>query len=449
MRSKPQALEVFVQGRHAGSIYAYNGKEMTFTYDISYDGEDLSLSMPRMLQRTHSGVHVLNWFDGVLPDGDEVRALMAEGRGYRGSNTFSLLRDYGLDLPGAVQVAKPEKIYEIFSSHIGGYRPIGREEIGERLAELGAGENRAWQDKTEHWSLGGNQSKLAFAKIKGVYYSCSGRAASNVIVKPGIRGLPAHALNEAFCMRLAKNAGLNAADCAYEVFGSVPALEVARYDRVASPGGDEIWRLHQEDFCQVFGCSPRAKYTIDGGPSSKNIIELLRAASSAESVLDFVDALFYNYLIAGTDAHAKNYSLLHIGEGRVELAPLYDIASYLPYRDDRKGKIRLAMSIGGQNRFGKLGASNIERLAAQAQVPGELLCKRLTDLSERVESAIEETLEQFSYADELEFLAPSFRGDLRRSCLDTARRFGRPAIALPPAQRAADPEPFDEPCPER
>jgi len=46
--------------------------------------------------------------------------------------------------------------------------------------------------------------------------------------------------------------------------------------------------------------------------------------------LALIDALAWNWLIAGTDAHAKNYSLLLAGND-VRLAPLYDVASALPY----------------------------------------------------------------------------------------------------------------------
>lgn len=44
----------------------------------------------------------------------------------------------------------------------------------------------------------------------------------------------------------------------------------------------------------------------------------------------FLDAFAFNVLVGGTDAHAKNYSLLLRGP-RVALAPLYDAASYAPY----------------------------------------------------------------------------------------------------------------------
>ena len=53
-----------------------------------------------------------------------------------------------------------------------------------------------------------------------------------------------------------------------------------------------------------------------------------------DAVRRFADALIWNWLIGGTDAHAKNYSVLLAGD-QVRLAPLYDIASALPIRHAR------------------------------------------------------------------------------------------------------------------
>ncbi len=64
-----------------------------------------------------------------------------------------------------------------------------------------------------------------------------------------------------------------------------------------------------------------------------------------DAVGRFADALIWNWLIAGTDAHAKNYSLL-LAQDQVRLAPLYNVASSLPYGTHEK-KLRLATKVGG------------------------------------------------------------------------------------------------------
>ncbi|WP_163274643.1 HipA domain-containing protein, partial [Enterobacter hormaechei] len=65
-----------------------------------------------------------------------------------------------------------------------------------------------------------------------------------------------------------------------------------------------------------------------------------------EDVQRLFDALAFNYFIGGTDAHAKNYSLLIDSGGMARLAPLYDISSALAYPELDIRAIRMAMRIG-------------------------------------------------------------------------------------------------------
>jgi serine/threonine-protein kinase HipA len=103
-----------------------------------------------------------------------------------------------------------------------------------------------------------------------------------------------------------------------------------------------------------------------------------------EAVSRFADALIWNWLIAGTDAHAKNYSLL-LASDQVRLAPLYDIASALPYGTHEK-KLRLAMKVGGD--YGVFPSRN--RWPAAAKELGldvEVLVDRVRELGSRTPDA--------------------------------------------------------------
>src|SRR5262249_55447516 len=71
------------------------------------------------------------------------------------------------------------------------------------------------------------------------------------------------------------------------------------------------------------------------------------ASAATGAVNRFVDALAYNWIIGGTDAHAKNHSVLLSGF-QVRLARLYDVASALPYDDIYVPRLRMAMKIGGE-----------------------------------------------------------------------------------------------------
>jgi serine/threonine-protein kinase HipA len=97
-----------------------------------------------------------------------------------------------------------------------------------------------------------------------------------------------------------------------------------------------------------------------------------------EATRRFADALIWNWLIAGTDAHAKNYSLL-LSDGDVRLAPLYDIASALPYRVHEK-KLRMAMKIGGDYAVSP-GFNAWPKAAAELGLEPEMVVQRVRELA--------------------------------------------------------------------
>ena len=150
--------------------------------------------------------------------------------------------------------------------------------------------------------------------------------------------------------------------------GEKRVLCVKRYDRSASASGN-ITRWHQEDLCQALGRYPNQKYQADGGPSAAEIVKLLDRFSDdrSDDVSRFIMALALNWVIAGTDAHSKNYSLLHAPGNFVRLAPFYDLASWLPYeRDPNSTKVKLAMSIGGTYRLHQIDGSRWRKWAGEA-----------------------------------------------------------------------------------
>ena len=126
---------------------------------------------------------------------------------------------------------------------------------------------------------------------------------------------------------------------------------------------------------------PAQKYQNQGGPGPKPIVDLLRANASGQrfdrDVATFLDALILNWLIGGSDAHAKNYSILIGGGGLVRLAPLYDVASILAYPDVQPRKATLAMKIGGTYRLHDIGLPEWRDLATQVRWDGDALVDRV------------------------------------------------------------------------
>jgi serine/threonine-protein kinase HipA len=186
------------------------------------------------------------------------------------------------------------------------------------------------------------------------------------------------------CLALARALGLPAASSQVMKFEDDIAIVVERYDRQRS--GNELIRVHQEDACQALAIMPTRKYQNEGGPSISDVVELLRTQSSAreEDASTFVDAVGFNWLIAGTDAHAKNYSLLIAGGPRVRLAPLYDLASILPYDDIDLRKAKLAMKIGGEYQLRQVGSRQWHKLAREVRLDAEALIARLRAMAEQL-----------------------------------------------------------------
>lgn len=80
-----------------------------------------------------------------------------------------------------------------------------------------------------------------------------------------------------------------------------------------------------------------------------------------------------NWLVGGTDAHAKNFSMLIGAGGRARLAPLYDVASTLPYDFDPR-KLKLATKIGEKFRIEEIDSRHLAKFATEIRlVPAEVL----------------------------------------------------------------------------
>jgi serine/threonine-protein kinase HipA len=141
--------------------------------------------------------------------------------------------------------------------------------------------------------------------------------------------------------------------------------------------------------CQALAILPVNKYENEGGPGASAIVELVRTFSgrAEEDVQRFVDALAFNWLIGGTDAHAKNYAVLIGAEGRARLAPLYDIASILPYGFDPQ-KIRSAMRIGGAYRLRDIGPRQWRKLASELRLDADRLVTRIGYLAGALPDAL-------------------------------------------------------------
>lgn len=352
-------LSVLIDGHEIGDIVQDNQGKFHFTYEDAYrksaSAIPLSLSMPLSVTK-HDDKAVRPFLWGLLPDNDDTLGSLARQYNVSPRNPFSLLAEIGEDLQGAIQMVPPGKLGDLKKRE--GVTPLSQAMLVEGFAKLVRDPGAIQFAKGGgRFSLAGAQRKKALYLVKGKWYEPRGRTPTTHILKPQIAGLAGQVENEMLCLRLAPRLGLPAPKCWTEKFGDVPVVIVERYDRRRLAGrkviaidaaGGKVHRVHQEDCCQALKVDPRNKYQRDGGPGMKAIMELLSGSGKPGEDRDrFMRACAFNYVIEGTDAHAKNYGLLLGTGGRYRLAPFYDIASWLPYSTNHRDD-RLAMSVDGK-----------------------------------------------------------------------------------------------------
>ena len=364
-KEKQTRLEILLNETPLGDV-TRAGDKLTFTYheDARWSPQTtlLSLSMP-LTKAEHTDPTISNFLWGLLPDNELIINAWAQREHVSPKSVFQLIGAIGEDLPGAIQAGYAEQI-EDFATRDGARR-ISKTALAEHIQTMLRSPGRT--QLTEHggkFSLAGAQTKKALNWTNGVFYDPQGRTPSTHILKPPISGLDGQVENEHFCLRLASKLKIRAARSNVVQFDDLAVIIVERFDRLRVKGqkrlplseaGGKVIRVHQEDMCQALGVHPSNKYQNAGGPGVAQIMNLLAGSQrAAEDRTMFMRAIALNYVIGGTDAHAKNYSILHLPGGVFRMAPLYDVISGLPYEDRHKDR-KLAMSIGGEYRYDKIG----------------------------------------------------------------------------------------------
>ncbi len=337
----------------------------------------LSLRLAVRQERFPNGV-VRSFLDGLLPE-DDARRLIAQDLGLPADDTFGLVRALGRDCAGAL-VIQPDSDQAPPQATTLTAETLSEDEIARlvenlRSAPLGV-------DQRVRISLAGVQEKLLLTQLPdGKWGRPVDGTPSTHILKPEIRGYPQTVENEAFCMRLAKNLGMDVADVETITIGGRQLLVVARYDRVVAPTG-AVNRIHQEDFCQATETPPANKYEEDGGPSLRKVAGILSEADP-DSLESLLRAVTLNLVVGNGDAHAKNFSLLHDRNGALRLAPLYDLLSTLMYGDDR-----LAMYIDNVHRTNRVTLDRLLNEAATWGLSRTRAGEIAVDLLARVPNAV-------------------------------------------------------------
>ncbi len=380
-------LVALLDGKEVGRVHRDARGRLTFVYEdawrIAADVYPLSLSMPLGAKQHGSAVtEAFLW--GLLPDNEQVLSRWAAKFHVSARNVFALISNVGEDCAGAVQFVTPERLSAVRSGKEDKVEWLSESDIAKRLEILRA-DHAAWRLPRDigQFSLAGAQPKTALLLQNSRWGIPSGRLPTTHILKPPTGHFDGHAENEHICLMLARSLSLPTAQSKVMRFKNEIAIVIERYDRQHK--GNDIIRVHQEDVCQALGIMPTKKYQNEGGPSAYDIAELLRTYSTdrREDLDTFIAAIGFNWLIAGTDAHAKNFSLL-LGARRVRLAPLYDIASILPYDRVDLQKVKMAMKIGGEYKLTHIGLRQWQKFAREMRIEPDKLIELLLSMAKKI-----------------------------------------------------------------
>lgn len=378
-------LIVLLSDREVGRVRQDQRGRLKFVYNDEWrearGSYPLSLSMPLAAsEHPHDVIEAFIW--GLLPENELVLERWAKKLQVSPRSAFALISHVGEDCAGAVQFVRPDRLDAVLNSGPGDIDWLDESDIASRLKTLRE-DHSAWRrpGDTGQFSLAGAQPKTALLLQDGKWGVPSGRIPTTHILKPPTGAFDGHAENEHFCLALARALGLPAASSTVTHFGDEVAFVAERYDRRIIDR--RIVRIHQEDMCQALGVPPTKKYENESGPSVSRIVEFLRENSGAprEDIQTFIDAVAYNWLVGGTDAHAKNYSILIGAGGRVRLAPLYDLASILPYDEFDPLKLKLAMKLGGKYRIRDISARSWEKLSEELRLDKKEVARRVREMA--------------------------------------------------------------------
>lgn len=398
-----RALSIWCNGVRVGRWAAPARGGAVLQYDQTWvdssDGRPLSLSLPFSRHNVPlKGAPVFNYFDNLLPDSDAIRRRVAERFRADSTEVFDLLAAVGRDCVGAVQLL-PEGEAPSGFDRIEGV-PLSEGDIerhllamvsrrgpgGTRVPSGGTDDGVAGDDAADDGyrdiriSLAGAQEKTALLRWNGQWLMPRGATPTSHIIKlplglvGGMRAdFTTSVDNEWLCLRLLKAYGLPVAEAGIETFGSQRVLVVERFDRQVSRDGRWLMRLPQEDFCQATGCSPLRKYENEGGPGLQALFGILKHSERAgadQRTLMAAQILFW--MLRAPDAHAKNYSVRLLPQGRFHLTRLYDVMSAWPVLGDGGSqwspyKIRLAMALLGRSRHYAMHSVRRRHFSSTAQ----------------------------------------------------------------------------------
>lgn len=363
---------------------------------------------------------IKRFIEHLLPEGRALDVAVTYN-GLTKTNVFGIIWALGAETAGALRFTGD-------ASHVPpGAEPAPREiplpELDRRIAEREHVPLSVWDGKVR-MSVAGLQDKLLvyldrpmtdLGRDGGRLFLVDGqRLASTHILKPdtGNPQTPHLAVNEHFCMSLARRMGLPAAEVGL-LRTPRPVLVVRRFDReVQNAGGQlRVHRRHIIDACQA--CDLPVAYKYERNLGSAEAVRHIRdglsferlfgcadlAANKAVARLGMLRWALFQFLIGNSDAHGKNFSFFVLAGGLLEPTPWYDLVSVLQYQGF---DTELAMAYGDVFSHAEVSAFALADFAARCGVDRKLMRREGQRLAKLAAAQAAAQAQAADYEDEAE-----------------------------------------------
>jgi serine/threonine-protein kinase HipA len=330
---------------------------------------------------------IKRFIEHLLPEGRALDVAVAYN-GLTKTNVFGLIWALGAETAGALSFRGDTNPAGPAAEPV--LREIPLQELDQRIAEREHVPLTVWDGKLR-MSVAGLQDKLLVYLDRplqegGRLFLVDGqRLASTHILKPdtGNPRTPHLAVNEHFCMSLARRMKLPAAEVSL-LRTPRPVLVVRRFDRAVETVGGQprVLRRHIIDACQA--CDLPVAYKYERNLGSAEAVRHIRDGMSFERLFGCADltankaatrlamlrwALF-QFLIGNSDAHGKNFSFFVRPGGLLEPTPWYDLVSVLQYDGF---DTELAMAYGDVFNHAEVSAFALADFAARCGVVRKLM----------------------------------------------------------------------------
>lgn len=377
----------------------------------------LSPALPLTRSRAdYPSASIKRFIEHLLPEGRALDVAVTYN-GLAKTNIFGLIWALGAETAGALRFAGDAAVAKPASDAV--LREVSRQELDQRIAEREHVPLTVWDGKVR-MSVAGLQDKLLVYIDQplhdgGRLFLVDGqRSASTHILKPDTANprTPHLAVNEHFCMSLARRMGLPAAEVGL-LRTPTPVLVVRRFDRAVEIdiGQPRVHRRHIIDACQVcdlpvaykyernLGNAPAVQHVRDGVSFERLFRCAELTANTAAARLAILRWALFQFLIGNSDAHGKNFSFFVRPGGLLEPTPWYDLVSVLQYEGF---DTELAMAYGDVFSHAEVSPFALADFAARCGIDRKLMRREGQRLAKLAATEAAAQAEAIDYDDKAE-----------------------------------------------